>query len=342
MPELPELHGMSTVINEHAKGRTFMKCSKSAVSKLPTVRPPASCFTISAQSRGKELMMRLQPAASSAEKAVYILCNMGMTGFFEAAASAKEVHKHAHLRFYATDGTVLSFVDQRRFGTWRCLDQPHWPADRGPCPVMEYEAFRRGVVSAVAAKPDTFASKPICQVLHDQTIFNGIGNYLRAEVLHRAGVQPFAPAKAVLANLPEVLKSGGRQDLLAFCRDVPREVIDMNLSKYQGGAAAAATDTDSEHSRWRKWLRVYGHDDASWAVDKEGRRIWFRGPPGKLFGKFAEKSHLRSKGATGKKRLAAEVAKEKKVQKKDPPKRRGTQKAILKRPSASASRLRGR
>mmetsp|Transcript_108026 Transcript_108026/g.304342 ORF Transcript_108026/g.304342 Transcript_108026/m.304342 type:complete len:295 (+) Transcript_108026:61-945(+) len=217
---------------------------------------------------------------------------MGMTGFFEAAPSAAASHRHAHLSFYAADGSVLSFVDQRRFGAWRCMKSPDWPADRGPDPVKEHSAFRLGVIAAVAARPELFDSKPICQVLHDQSIFNGIGNYLRAEILCRAGVPPFAPARKVLADLPEVAPLRDKADLLTLCRDVPKEVIEMNLSKYQGGSAAAATGTDSEHGRWEKWLRVYGHDDASWAVDKEGRRIWFRGAPGKLYAQCAQKGSL--------------------------------------------------
>jgi endonuclease VIII-like 1 len=236
-------------------------------------------------------MITLKPVQVN-NKSVFILCNMGMTGFFEAASTRKDKHKHAHLSFNATDGTVLSFVDVRRFGTWRCLDGPDWPADRGPDPVSEHAAFRLGVVSAVCSKPHLFASKPICQVLHDQSIFNGIGNYLRAEVLFRAGVPPFTPAKDVLMKLPEVAAPGSAPDILTLCRDVPKEVIDMHLSKYQGGPAANATDTTGEHERWEKWLRVYSHDDASWAVDQEGRRIWFHGPPGKLHAKFSKKSHL--------------------------------------------------
>merc|ERR1711865_243172 len=100
------------------------------------------------------------------------------------------------------DDTVLSFADVRRFGTWRCVATPDWPIDRGPDPVREHDEFRRGVAAAVSANPKQFESKPICQVMHDQSLFNGIGNYLRAEILLRAGVPPFANAKDVLAVCP--------------------------------------------------------------------------------------------------------------------------------------------
>lgn len=235
--------------------------------------------------------MTLQTTEKISSKALFILCNMGMTGFFEVSSTIKDRHHHAHLCFHATDGTVLSFVDVRRFGTWRCLSGPDWPIGRGPDPVADHAAFRLGVVAAVSSRPHLFQNKPICQVMHDQSLFNGIGNYLRAEILFRAGVPPFAPAKEVLGKLSAAAE-GSPLDILTLCRDVPKEVIDMRLSKYQGGPAAGTTDTSAEHERWQSWLRVYSHDDASWAVDQEGRRIWFRGPPGKLYQKFAKKVHL--------------------------------------------------
>ncbi len=34
----------------------------------------------------------------------------------------------------------------------------------------------------------TVFNKPICEVMLDQKFFNGIGNYLRAEILYRCGV----------------------------------------------------------------------------------------------------------------------------------------------------------
>jgi len=310
MPELPELHGMAHVINLHANGRVYDKCTKSSVTKLPRVAAPKGRFTISAEARGKELMMTLHPEQTG--KSVFILCNMGLTGFFEAAACHKSKHRHAHLSFCATDGTVLSFVDQMRFGSWQSLGKNEWPASRGPDPVKDHEQFRLGVVNAVAAQPLKFKSKPICQVLHDQSLFNGIGNYLRAEILCRAGVPPFAPAMDALGSVT-VKTSSGKADLLTLCRDVPQEVLDMKLSKYQGqtpgrhttstedlGSGNVSMGADSEQHQWKEWLRVYGHPDASWAVDKEGRRIWFRGPPGRLYAKFSQKGELQRRGKLAK------------------------------------------
>lgn len=318
MPELPELHGMAQVINAHASGRIFINCKKSTLTKLPSVKVPKGSFTIHAQSRGKELMMTLQPVSlpendaalfdnadkfpHHLKKATYILCNMGMTGFFEAVPAVKEKHRHAHLSFQATDGSILSYVDVRRFGTWRSVDSLEWPVDRGPDPVQEHDKFRQNVVRSFSANPKKFDKVPICLVLHDQGLFNGIGNYLRAEILFRAGIAPFASAKDVLASLKEVADTSHPSDLLTLCRDVPNEVIALRINKYQGGKQNTSTDSadsvaaNEGDNAWAQWLKVYGHDNASWAVDKDGRRIWFRGPPGKLYRAFAQKGYLQGKG----------------------------------------------
>ena len=52
--------------------------------------------------------------------------------------SASEIPKHAHLQFW-TAGTkhVLSFVDYRRFGSWR--SNQDWSPDRGPDAVTDYQ-----------------------------------------------------------------------------------------------------------------------------------------------------------------------------------------------------------
>lgn len=295
MPELPELHGTANVINEHAIGRIFVRCKKSSVSKLPRVKVPKGQFAIHAESRGKELMIRLQPVGLADNKAMYVLCNMGMTGFFQVASSMKAVNRHAHLQFHAADGTVLSFVDQRRFGTWRPQKTPDWPAERGPDPVKDHDAFRRHVLATVQDRPQLFKGKPICEVLHNQSLFNGIGNYLRAEILHRAGVPPFAPAQAILAQLPLAPATGCPADLLTLCRDVPKEVIETcndSMHKYERVEVQEADGALTEPRLWKKWLRVYGRDDASWAVDKDGRRIWFRGLPGQLYSRCAQKGHI--------------------------------------------------
>lgn len=49
----------------------------------------------------------------------------------------------------------------------------------------------------------------------------GIGNYLRAEILHRANVSPFAIARDVFQS------STTGSLILNLCKSIPQEVLDL-------------------------------------------------------------------------------------------------------------------
>lgn len=96
--------------------------------------------------------------------------------------------------------------------------------DSGPDPIDEYDAFALNVAKSVT-EDSKYWTKPICEVLLLQEIFNGIGNYLRwancscslcdrrlfvvlcfrrSEILHEAGVtDPFSKTSKVFADLTE-------------------------------------------------------------------------------------------------------------------------------------------
>ena len=137
------------------------------------------------------------------------------------------------------------------------LELGMWSARRSPDPLYEHAAFRARVLSLLACDPRGLLSKPICELLLDQDVFNGVGNYLRAEILHRASIPPFESSRVVLEELREAERAhgfggeGGGEpggsatmtlqppDLLSATRQVLRESV---------------TVPDSE---WHKWLQCY-------------------------------------------------------------------------------------
>lgn len=146
MPELPEIRRYSNFINEVAKntfGGKIVKGEKAT--KLDEVPFEADSYTISAESRGKELKLYLTDASMKASKknpkkhVSHLLFRFGMTGCFKFTRNHdQEVPKHAHLRFITKDGEhMLSFVDYRRFGRW--VINGEWGKDRGPDPISQYE-----------------------------------------------------------------------------------------------------------------------------------------------------------------------------------------------------------
>ena len=285
MPEGPELHLNSNFVNKVSKGRLFCgKVVKSAVSKCQEVDFSSPSFTISSESRGKEIALILQ-CQKDRDKTVRLLFRFGMSGQFKFEP-VDQKHKHAHLSFFAQGEPkmVLSFVDARRFGSWRVSDG--WGEDRGADPMWEYAVFRKHILDNFMK--DSVFAKPICEVMLNQKYFNGVGNYLRAEILYRAGIPPFISARdAVERNVNSSKSSGQPPDFLQLCHNVPLEVVKLNATRYmnegQGEGEGELT--------FSKWLQCYTVPMMRNLVDHNGRTIWFSGDPGPLAPKNGKRSY---------------------------------------------------
>ncbi|KAJ8344490.1 hypothetical protein SKAU_G00318190 [Synaphobranchus kaupii] len=295
MPEGPELHLASQFVNDVCKGVVFTGAvEKSEVSKSPEVPFACYAYCISATSRGKEVRLTLTPmkseGAAGRPKAdvvqpMDVVFRFGMSGYFRFTP-VEELPKHAHLRFYTNENSrrALSFVDARRFGSW----EPNgtWQPDRGPCIMFDYQSFRDNVLAHLS---DRAFDRPICETLLNQKYFNGIGNYLRAEILHRLNIPPFVKARSVLeglqskefselanksaSELKREVKSEG-PDLLSLCHTVPLEVVKLGGKGYDPEKA--------DYSDFEAWLQCYYVDGMKSIRDHNGRTIWFKGDPGPL------------------------------------------------------------
>jgi len=179
---------------------------------------------------------------------------MGMSGHFKLTNSGDEA-KHAHLKFYRKDGTTLSFVDVRRFGKWK--QGLVWSENRGPDPTTEYDEFWKNVMTNL-----TKLKKPLYEMLMDQKYFNGIGNYLRAEIIFRAGdVDPFLPAGMQFARYPK---------LLDLCRDIPL------LAYAKGGGSIKDWDNPfGDESIQERFMLCYGNEHMAKRKDRNGRTFWY-------------------------------------------------------------------
>ncbi|XP_009956921.1 PREDICTED: endonuclease 8-like 1, partial [Leptosomus discolor] len=134
---------------------------------------------------------------------------------------------------------------------------------------------------------DKAFDKPICEALLNQKFFNGIGNYLRAEILYRLKIPPFEKARTVLEALKDQEQNPSltlskklklmreNPDLLELCHTVPMEVI-----------AAEKKLLDPDHSdnyaAFKNWLQCYLVPGMSSLRDRNGRTVWFQGEPGPM------------------------------------------------------------
>ncbi|XP_020486961.2 endonuclease 8-like 1 isoform X1 [Labrus bergylta] len=320
MPEGPELHLASLYVNKMCEGVVFTgQVRKSEVSKSPDVPFTCDAYRITATSRGKEVKLTLTPMKSDGPKhrmkagqvdqSMDIVFRFGMSGFFRFTTE-DEMPKHSHLRFYSDEKPcrVLSFVDARRFGSW----QPNgtWQPSRGPCIMFEYKSFRENVVSHLA---DHAFDRPICEALLNQKYFNGVGNYLRAEILFRLNIPPFVPARTVLEGLesddssekerpvknenPDKKQKSDRAkqtkvkeetgDLLRLCHTVPLEVVNMGGKGYD--------PQKQDYSDFEAWLQCYYVDGMKSIRDHNGRTMWFKGDPGPMAPKVSKSPKKKSK-----------------------------------------------
>ncbi|MBN3307859.1 endonuclease 8-like 1 [Amia ocellicauda] len=308
MPEGPELHMASRYVNRVCAGVVFSGAvEKSEVSKNPEVPFASEAYRISATSRGKEMRLTLTPIEGEDSKdggetgdpqPMDVVFRFGMSGFFRFTPE-DELPKHAHLRFYTRERPrqALSFVDIRRFGTWE--PNGNWQPERGPCIMFEYHSFRENVLLNLL---DRAFDRPICEALLNQKYFNGIGNYLRAEILYRLKIPPFVKARTVLDGL--LLKDHAEKnakrakeestpvqvsemslskkvkvkretpDLLSLCHTVPLEVLQLGGKGYD--------PEQSGDSSFQEWLQCYCVSGMKSLRDHNRRTMWFQGDAGPM------------------------------------------------------------
>jgi len=261
MPELAELRLTADYINSCSQGSgpTIHYCG---IVKNPahkgthciTPENPSGYFSLSAESRGKELIVYIH---EEGDKITPIRMTMGMSGHFKLTNTGQEP-KHAHLKFDRTDGTTLSFVDVRRFGKWKVGES--WSSNRGPDPTLDPENFKDNIYKNLDKKA---FDHDIHIVLMNQQYFNGIGNYLRAEILYRLPhINPFMNAREVIKRYP---------GLLDMCTTIPRKAYILAGGKLSKSENPFKSDIEKSE----KFIRCYHNPAMSWCIDKKGRRFWF-------------------------------------------------------------------
>ena len=105
--------------------------------------------------------------------------------------------------------------------------------------------------------------QPIHLVLMNQKYFNGIGNYLRAEILYRLPeVNPFMEAREVIDNCPKVLE---------LCTTIPRKAYSL------GGGQLKDWENPwkSDKEKFERFIKCYNNKNMGHIMDKNGRRFWF-------------------------------------------------------------------
>ncbi|WP_273352691.1 bifunctional DNA-formamidopyrimidine glycosylase/DNA-(apurinic or apyrimidinic site) lyase [Corynebacterium resistens] len=210
MPELPEVEVVRRGLESHILGRRFASVE---VFHPRAVRgfDPVSFSSLldatrirSVDRRGKYLWMVVEGDSGASEQALFV--HLGMSGQMLVNRETQPVGKHERIRATFTDGSVLSFVDQRTFGRWAVMSlmpDPHGTADAIGRPRLIPEAVAHvamdpletafteddrhldNTITRIKAK-----NSEIKRVLLDQTVIAGIGNIYADEALFAAGIRP--------------------------------------------------------------------------------------------------------------------------------------------------------
>ena len=255
MPELAEIKIMADYINQVCKNEDFttISVSESASARRLSVVQPSDLqiFKISAQARGKELMLTLTQGDLEFLK---ISCSMGMSGHWQLCDINNPL-KHTHLKFNTISGKSLCLVDVRRFAKWKIVDT--WSPNRGPCPLTQFNEFKQHINLNLSRRE---FDKPIHLVLMNQKYFSGVGNYIRAELLFRANQDPFETARDAINNNPS---------LLELCYQIPYEAYLL------GGGQLKDWENPFEvpAGGFNEWLQCYGKSNR--ITDKNGRTLWY-------------------------------------------------------------------
>ena len=252
MPELAEVKLTADYITAAAKDRRFNTILKNPEHKGDPIEGElfASPFTLSAESRGKELRLVINNRS-------YINMTMGMSGYFRLTKTGEEV-KHSHLMFRSTGDYTLSFVDVRRFGKWKWATD--WSSNRGPDPVFEHLKFVDNIHDNI---DKTAFNKPINEVLMNQKFFNGIGNYLRSEALGRIPkLNPFTDAKTAIQKHPEILW---------LCKEIPLKAYLLGGGQLKDWKNMFGNSDED----FKNFIKFYSNRERCVPIkDKTGRTFW--------------------------------------------------------------------
>ena len=219
MPELPEVETVMRGLRAKLEGRLIRR----AQTHRPNMRfafPPNLAARLtgaritSFRRRAKYILMRLDTGESA-------LIHLGMSGrMLIEPAGRNGMPAHEHLTIETDDGTLVGFVDPRRFGSVDLVatdaeDRHRLLADLGPEPLDDL--FDATILATALAGRRT----PLKAALLDQKTVAGLGNIYVCEALYRAGLSPLRlansvkPAQArrlvaeIKATLSEAVEAGG-------------------------------------------------------------------------------------------------------------------------------------
>ena len=243
MPELPEVETAMRGLEKRLLGRriaSFIQRRDDLRFPLPPALPERLV--------GRKIQ-------SFSRRAKYILANLdndhvlmlhlGMSG--RLLFDGEEAGKHEHLTFGFDDGSVLRYVDPRRFGmldlvSGQALNDHPRLADLGLEPLAP--SFDGKALRTKLAR----TTSPIKTAIMNQKLVVGVGNIYASESLYRARIAPMRGADS--------LKPADDRRLANAIKAVLKDAI-----KAGGSSLRDYVQTDGELGYFQHQFEVYGRRD---------------------------------------------------------------------------------
>lgn len=239
MPELPEVETVMRALAARLTGRRFAHVEQ----RRADIRFPLPSG-LGGRLEGRRLRhfaRRAKYIQAHLDDGQTLLLHLGMSG--RLLLDGEPRGPHEHLTFTFDDGSVLRFVDPRRFGMLdlvasEAIDSHRWLAHLGHEPLGN--AFNGPALLAGLEGRRT----PVKVALMDQRLVVGVGNIYASESLHRAGI---APSRLALSIGPEAADR-----LVAAIRDVLTDAIGAG-----GSSLRDYVQSNGELGHFQNDFRVY-------------------------------------------------------------------------------------
>lgn len=242
MPELPEVETTMRALAARLLGRRVT----GLVQRRADIRFPLP-ENLPARLQGRTLVgfaRRAKFIELFLDDGAVLLLHLGMSG--RLLFDGEPCGPHEHLTFAFDDGTVLRFVDPRRFGMldlWPAdqLDRHRWLQHLGLEPLAPGFDGRRLATTLAGRRTG------LKLALMDQRLIVGVGNIYASESLFRARLAPTRAAGSVGA------REAGR--LARSVRQVLREAIEAG-----GSSLRDYVQSNGELGNFQRNFRVYDRE----------------------------------------------------------------------------------
>lgn len=209
MPERCEILVWCYVATEYSKGHKFSNFTftNSKITKRSQYQDVhLSNFELIWKSYGKRLIAQVV-----VDNTVMCCIVINMAQFGQVALLPQEMKGENRVSCYfeRDDGYILAIVHRTaNFISIEIADQFTQPDSSGYDPFFDRPRWLASLSNSCAQ----FTNKPICEALLDQRYFNGVGNWMRSEILHLSGILPFDSLATIVQSEQQLTKLTNAMD----------------------------------------------------------------------------------------------------------------------------------